>query len=404
MVTTITMPQMGYDMQEGTVVKWRKNEGDEVSRGDVIAEIETDKAVVEMEAYESGILKKVVVPEGRAVPVGTLIAVIADPGEEIPDLATLEVQDPPPISAELASINPVSAPKSPPVETSSTIPIKASPIARRLAQERGIDLAKISGTGTGGRITESDIENYSKSDDSPDQAATETPSSSDNHIPLSRMRQAIASRTSQSKREAPHFYITNTINMGKAMDKRRELNETLPEESRISVNDLVVKACAQAIVKFPKFNSTFKGDHLELISDINIGIAIALEDGLIIASLPDCGNKTLTDIASAAKDLIERAHGGTLKSEEYTGSTFTISNMGMYDVDVFSAIIFPPQAAVLAIGSIKETPEVADGTITSAKIMKATVSIDHRVIDGADGAKFLQETKRLLENPNDLVN
>ena len=402
MATTITMPQLGYDMQEGTVVKWRKGEGEEVSRGEVIAEIETDKAVVEMEAYAGGILRKLVVAEGKTVPVGTLIAVITAPDEEMPPLEALEGAAAPSASED-ASKSGAEAAIAPPRPSPAKTEVRASPIARRLAQERGIDLAKITGTGSGGRITEADIEAYKEG---PGAAPAPTPGAvplAEQRIQLTRMRQAIASRTSQSNREAPHFYVTTDIDMGKAMDIRRDLNEGLPEGIRVSVNDLIVKACAQAIGKFPHFNASFQGDHLEVSPNINIGIAIALEDGLIVASIPDCQDRPLVDIARASRDLVERAHGGTLRAEEYTGSTFAISNLGMYDVDSFAAIIFPPHAAVVAIGSVKEQPVVKNGQITVAQMMKATISVDHRVVDGAEAAQFLQEIKRLLEHPVSLV-
>ena len=285
MATTIEMPQMSYNMQEGTVVKWRKREGDTVSRGEVITEIETDKAVVEMEAYAGGVLKKVVVEEGKTVPVGSLIAVITAPDEELPSLEGLQSQAAPPqapadeVREAVATTPPEAVP-----EASTSVEMKASPIARRLAKEGGIDLAKISGTGPGGRITEADVK---ASQEAPAPAAPAVAQ----RIRLSKMRQAIARRTSQSKGEAPHFYVTAEIDMGKALDMRQDMNDTLPEGVRISVNDLVIKACALAIGRFPNFNASYQENQLVISPHVNIGVAIALEQGLIVASVPDCEDR-----------------------------------------------------------------------------------------------------------------
>ena len=217
------------------------------------------------------------------------------------------------------------------------------------------------------------------------------------------MRQAIASVTSGSKREAPHFYVAVDIDMTAAMALRRDVNDELPSASRVSVNDLIVKASALAIGKHPKFNSFFRGDYLQMNRSINVGIAIALESGLIVPGIPECENKTLAQIAAASRDLIDRANNGTLQAEEYTGTTYSVSNLGMFDVDSFTAIIFPPHAAILAVGAVKEQPVARDGQLAIAEIMKATLSVDHRVADGAEAAQFLMEIKRLLEKPVSLL-
>ena len=408
MATSIEMPQMGFDMQEGTVVKWRKTEGDEVTRGEVIAEIETDKAVVEMEAYASGILKKLVVEEGQTVPVGTLIAIITAPNEDLPSLDGMNIGavDPQPITGSDIQSADTAVSQSEPGTTDtkkssqSSAEPRSSPIARRLAKELGIDLSNISGTGPGGRITEADINAHSDASSTP---ASPVVSDRIERLPLSKMRQAIANSTIRSKRDAPHFYVTMEIDMGKSIDMRREMNNDLPKGVRISVNDLIIKACALAIVKFPNFNASYQDNQLIKSPNINIGLAIALEQGLIIASIPRCENKGLVDIAQASKDLIERANDGTLKADEYTGSTFTISNLGMYDVDSFSAIIYPPNAAVVAVGAVKDSAVVREREVVVAKMMKATISVDHRVVDGAEAAQFLREVKKLLQNPDSLV-
>ena len=406
MATTIVMPQMGYDMREGTVVRWRKQEGESVTRGEVIAEIETDKATVEMEAYSAGVLSKIVVEEGITVPVGELIAVIGEPGETLPPIEELQGKD---ASTSVAPAEPAvaeikaeaTAPTTPAPAPSAEV--RATPIARRLAREKGIDLTQVSGTGPGGRITEADVVSYEKSGGeapAPSAAApVAQPVLSGGKVELSRMRRAIAKVTVQSKREAPHFYVTSEINMSEAMSVRAQLNETLGGDIRVSVNDLIVKAAALALITYPNFNASFQEDHLQLHANLNIGIAIALEQGLIVPAISDCQNKSLADIAKASRDLIQRAQSGTLRAEEYTGGTFSISNLGMFDVESFTAIIFPPNAAVLAVGTVKEQPVVRDGQIVIAQIMKATVSVDHRVADGAEGARFLMEVKKNLEQP-----
>ncbi len=479
MATTIVMPKMGYDMREGTVVRWYKQEGEEVSRGEVIADIETDKATVEFEAYTSGILHSRVAHEGVPVAVGDAIAIIAEPGEEL--------------GAESAAqtvVEPASAPTggaqtgAAPVDTmaeSTTLPrnageVRASPIARRLARERGVDLALVEGTGPGGRVVEKDVLEYVPAPASdgqdgswikasplarrlarergidlaqvlgtgpggrvveqdvlafvpaqPQPAASGEPASKDSglgtaatagavapaaepetvggseRVELSRMRQTIARVTVDSKRQAPHFYVTAEIDMGRAMSLRAEVNEALPAEGRVSVNDLVVRACAIALGRHPKFNSSFQGDHLQFNNSINIGIAISLEAGLMVPGINDCGHKTLAQVALATKDLIARANSGSLSNEEYSGATFSVSNLGMFDVDSFTAIIYPPHAAVLAVGAVREQPVVREGQLAVGQVMKATLSTDHRVADGAEAARFLVEIKNLLEQPVSLL-
>ena len=454
MATSIVMPQMGYDMHEGKVVRWLKKEGEEVTRGEVIAEIETDKATVEYEAYTGGVMAKIVAEEGIAIPVGGLIAVMTAPGEAIPeDILTdaaiaLAADSPAPAAAAVQALEgPISAAVAP----ADTKEVRASPLARRLAKERGFDLATITGTGPGGRITEADI---------PEQGAAVAPAASSNgyikasplakrlarergidlgtltgtgpggrvieadvpehavpaaaesvapatlvseNVELSRMRQAIARVTSDSKRDAPHFYVALDVDMTKAMSFRRDLNDELDAENRVSVNDLIVKASAIAIGRHPKFNSFFRDDHLQMNAAINVGIAIALESGLIVPGVNGCESKSLVEIAAASRDLVSRANSGTLRNDEYSGTTFSVSNLGAFDIESFTAIIFPPHAAILAVGTVKEQPVVRDGELAIAQIMKATLSTDHRVADGAEAAQFLVEIKKLLQNPISLV-
>ena len=456
MATSIVMPQMGYDMHEGKVVRWLKKEGEEVTRGEVIAEIETDKATVEYEAYTGGVMAKIVAEEGVAIPVGGLIAVMTAPGEAIPediltDAAIASAADSPAPAA--AAVQALEGPISAAVAPADTAEVRASPLARRLAKERGFDLATITGTGPGGRITEADIpeqgaaaapaalassNGYIKASplakrlarergidlatltgtgpggrvieaDVPEHAVPAAAGSvapatlvSEN-VELSRMRQAIARVTSDSKRDAPHFYVALDVDMTKAMSFRRDLNDELDAENRVSVNDLIVKASAIAIGRHPKFNSFFRDDHLQMNAAINVGIAIALESGLIVPGINGCERKSLVEIAAASRDLVSRANSGTLRNDEYSGTTFSVSNLGAFDIESFTAIIFPPHAAILAVGTVKEQPVVRDGELAIAQIMKATLSTDHRVADGAEAAQFLVEIKKLLQNPISLV-
>jgi len=467
----MVMPQMGYDMHEGKVVRWLKQEGEEVIRGEVIAEIETDKATVEYEAYTGGVMGKIVAEEGVTIPVGGLIAVITDPGESIPEelLTDAAISDSNGSAAAAAPAPPESpAPQPAAAPPADAGEVRASPIARRLAQERGIDLSTVTGTGPGGRITEADIPDqgvaapapaaspaasngYIKASplakrlarergidlanltgtgpegriteaDVPDQAAEPEAEAGDwdssipapaaapapaeltsENVELSRMRQAIARVTVDSWSGAPHFYVAVDIDMTKAMAFRRDLNDELDAEKRVSVNDLIVKASAIAISRHPKFNSFFRDDHLQMNGSINVGIAIALESGLIVPGINGCESRSLVEIAAASRDLVSRANSGTLRNEEYSGTTFSVSNMGMFDIDSFTAIIFPPHAAILAVGTVKEQPVVRDGELAIAQMMKANLSTDHRVADGSEAAQFMVEIKKLLENPISLM-
>ena len=420
MATNVVMPQMGYDMREGTVVRWHKREGEAVNRGEVIADIETDKATVEFEAYTAGVLGRIVAAEGIAVPVGNLIAIITAPGEAVPDAGGEDAgpaaasAPPPPVPVTPAAAGSAVSSGAAPAGSGNDGRVRASPIARRLARERGIDLALVAGTGPNGRIVEQDVLNYQPAAVAPPVAepavappvaspAAAVAAPADGRIELSRMRQTIARVTADSKTTAPHFYVTAEVDMGRAMTLRRDVNDAADPASRVSVNDLMVKACALALAKHPKFNSFYRGDHLQVHGAMNIGIAIALETGLILPGVSNCEGKSLLEIAAATKDLISRANSGTLRNEEYSATTFSISNMGMFDVESFTAIIYPPHAAILAVGSVKEQPVVRDGQLGIGQVMKATLSTDHRVADGAEAAQFLMEIKRVLENPVSLL-
>jgi pyruvate dehydrogenase E2 component (dihydrolipoamide acetyltransferase) len=408
MISEVVMPQMGADMTEGTVVRWLKKEGDPVERGEIIAEIETDKANVEIEAFESGVFRKLLAQEGDTVAVGEPIAVIASPDEDISQYETAAAGAK---QAAPAKSAPQAAPASPAEANVAAPPagaartdgrVRASPVARKLAQELGIDLAQVRGSGPDGRIVRHDVEAARERAGAPARptAAAAAPTTV---IEMSRMRQTIARRMSQSKREAPHYYVTAEIDMTEAERERHQINDALHRGLHVSINDLVVKASAMALAQHPIFNTWFVDGQVQQHAAINVCVAIALDDGLIAPAILDCGAKSLREISQASKSLIERAKSGALKPEEYSGGTFTISNLGPYDVETLIAIIQPPQAAILGVGSVREMPVVRGGQIVVAQMMKAALSADHRVTDGAQGAQFLHEIRKLLENPAALL-
>ena len=428
MIHEVTMPAMGADMTEGTVVKWLKSEGDEVARGDKLAEIETDKTVVEMEAYNAGILRRIVLGDGTKAPVGSLLAYIGGADDVLPEMEdapavppTEEHSEPEPaveLQVEAVAPEPQPAPEpaapaqvpaAPPAPTVEGGRIKASPLARRLARESGYDLAAIPGTGPGGRITRDDVLGFTPAPAfAPSGVAAAAPAVTvdGSDIELTTMRQAIARVTVRSKTEAPHYYVTSGVDMTEAMSFRVQLNAELAESGvRVSVNDMIIKALAMAIVEYPKWNTTFHEDRLEGHDSINIGVAIALEAGLIVPALIGVENKSLMDVASASKDLGARARGegGSLTQEELTAGTFSTSNLGMFGTDTFAAIIVPPQAGILAVGAMKPTPVVMDDEIVVRQMMNATISADHRVGDGAEAAILLNEVKDNLERPLRLI-
>ena len=422
MATELKMPQMGYDMEEGTVVRWLKEEGAHVNRNEAVAEIETDKAVVEFESESEGILLSIVAKEGSIVPVGETIAVIGTEGEEVEETPITVNNEAEPEQDDIEEPSP-QLEQTP--EVFERARILATPVARRLADESGIDLRTVQGSGPGGRITKGDIENLTPSrgiveNDSQEvqeTVAQESPESenepseltsaailSTNKQPLSRMRQQIARVTVKSKTEKPHFYVSADIDMTKSMNLRRQVNEQLADQGvRITVNDLIVKACIESLKKYPKFNAYYEEDGIQYNETVNIAVAIAEEEGLIVPAILDCAGKSLRQVSEMIKDLAERSSNGTLSTQEYTGGTFAISNLGMYDVTSFVAIIHPPQSAVLAVGTVSEKPTVQNGEVSISQIMTATLSADHRIVDGAEGAEFLIQVKNLLENPMGLV-
>ena len=414
MISEVTMPSMGADMTEGTIVKWLKAEGDQIGRGDKLAEVETDKTVVEMEAYAEGLLRKIVVSEGSLVQVGAVIAFIGDADDDIPEVAAAAPAAE--AAPEAPAGTPAPTPTPEPVQQAALAPvavpasqggrIKASPIARKIAEEKGVDIAAITGTGPGGRITKSDVENFTPSPGFAVSGGRSPVVLDGSDTPLSSMRQAIARVTVRSKTEAPHYYVTHEIDMSAAMTFRRQLNAALAEEGdRVSVNDLILMALTKALIKYPKWNSFFDGDKLIGHPSINLGVAIALDEGLIVPAVIDIQNMSLVEISRAVRDLGKRARGdgGNLTQAELTQGTFGISNLGMFGTDIFSAIIVPPNAGIIAVGTVKEKPVVRDGKVVVASMMNATISADHRVGDGAEAAVFLGEFQKNLENPARLM-
>ena len=398
MAEELNMPQMGYDMKEGVVVKWLKEVGSSVNIGDPIAEIETDKAVVEFESYAEGTLQEILVEEGTKVNVGDAIAIVGD-GSVEPEEVSVEPRIEESVSSE-----------------SSNIKIKASPLAKVLAKDNNIDLKDVSGSGPGGRIVKSDVMNIIDDGKSEEVVEVDPPkpitpksdnstSQSNNPQESNKMRAQIARVTQRSKQEVPHYYLSTEINMDKALEIRSQINSKLENQNiKISINDLIIKAAVETLKKYPIFNSRYENNSVITNDEINISIAIALDDGLILPAIIGCNDKDIKDISNSTKDLVERTKNGKLTSAEYTKGTFSISNLGMFDVNNFLAIILPPQTSMLAVGSVKKTPVVGvDDSISVSNIMHASLSADHRVTDGAAGALFIAELKNNLENPVNLI-
>ena len=419
MAFEVTMPQMGADMTEGTIVKWLKSVGDAVTRGDIIAEIETDKANVELEAFESGTLIKITAEEGDVVPVGDVIALLGEANEAAP-----VVERKPPAQPDKRDIEPEvksasQAPARAPAASAVREPelpaasiqsgrIRISPVARKIAEEAGFDFAGVKGTGPDGRILRRDIEaaiaaGPGARPSSPLPAVAARPTQPARPAAaaegLSKMRQAIARRMTLSKTTAPHYYLTLDVDMTAALEFRSQINANATDEQRVSINDLIVKACAIALERHPKFNGEFGENQIVMNERINVCIGVALDEGLIAPAILDCQAKTLGRIAIETKDLIERAKSGRLKADEYSEGTFTITNLGAYGVETLIGIINPPQAAILGVGSVMPAAVVRDNQVVIRQVMKVALSADHRVTDGAEGARFIKEVQALLEAP-----
>ncbi|MBM4404950.1 MAG: 2-oxo acid dehydrogenase subunit E2 [Chloroflexi bacterium] len=434
MASEIIMPQMGFDMKEGTLVRWLKKEGEAVRKGENIAEIETDKAVVEIEAFDSGVIAKQVVAEGVTVPVGQVIGYLGAPGEkvEVPAVAapsTAPKAAPPPAPKPVAPAPAPAAVAAPARPAEPGERVKSSPLARKEAEDRGIDIAKVPGTGPGGRVTREDVIAHASQAAKAPPAALPAPASQPvaalpasatppapapqapkagqpargAFVPLSRMRHAIARNMSRSKTEIPHFYVTAAINMTEAMKLREQVNKLWEGQVKVSVNDLLVRGVAIAITKHTYFNSMFVEGGIQVHQHISVGIAVALPDGLVAPGIADTDQKSLAQIARESKGLVERARANKLTAQEFGAATFNITNLGMYNIESFSAIITPPQVAALAVGSVVKEPIVKDGQVAIADMMRVTLSIDHRVADGAQGADFLATLRTLMESPVSLL-
>ena len=420
MPNEITMPRLSDTMSEGTVSKWRKQIGEKVEKGDILVDIETDKATMELEAFQAGILGRIMVQEGSTVPIGEPIALLIAPGEALP--AETSAAPAPQPAAPTASATPPAAPAPAapapsPAAPASAAPapqpapaaalsgrLRVSPLARRLAEERGIDLRQVTGTGPDGRIVRADIEAFRQGTGAapaPSGAPVAFPGLSDEEelVPLTSMQQTIVRRMLDSKLNAPHFYVTSEIDMAEAVAFRKSINEAQPEGKGVSFNDLVVKAVALSLRSYPVVNSSYLNGQFVRYKAINVGIAVAIPDGLVVPVLKHADMKGLSQLAAETKDLIDRARTRKLTIPEMEGSTFSITNLGMYDVDTFSGIINSPNAAILAIGAIVKKPVVKNDQIVAADQMRVTLSCDHRVLYGADAALFLREVKRVLEHP-----
>jgi len=435
----VPMPKLGFDMAEGTLVRKVKKDGETINKGDVIAEIETDKATVEVESPAAGVVKGWMVEEGQPVPVGAVMAVIGA-ADEVVDLAALRGSaSPAPAAPAPAPIvvsrddqaqnggsapetkAPAPAPAAAPVEAAPTggSDAPASPIARKMATEAGVDIRQIPGTGPGGRITKKDVETYLAAPHPAAAAPVSAPaalpvsapaaarpapapivvSRDDQEVPLTRMRQTIARRMTESKQTVPQFYINSEVDMEAAMNLRKQLNALVSEDQKLSVNDFIIKAAALALREFPNLNASFAGDKVVRKGHVNIGNAVAIEGGLLTVVVKDADQKSVAQIAAEMKAMVGRVRAGKVQGADIEGSTFSISNLGMFDAEHFIAIINPPEAAILATGTVKQVPVVKDGAVVPGQRLMITISADHRVTDGAEAAKFLQAVKKGLQEP-----
>jgi pyruvate dehydrogenase E2 component (dihydrolipoamide acetyltransferase) len=423
----VTMPRLSDTMSEGAVGRWLKKPGDAVADGEIIAEIETDKATMELQAFESGTLQKILVPEGQTVPIGQAIAIIGDGAA--PEEAAAPPAQKPQQAAAAAPAAPEATTETQPQATPSASQsngqasderIKASPLARRMADERGIDLRQVQGTGPGGRIIKENIENFqptaaqaaasaaTPAAPAPAAPPSTAPAPAGEVTPMSRMRRAIARAMTDSQPGTPHIYVTAEVDMAAAVKLRKQIIDSGASEVKISINDLIVKASAKALLKFPTLNSSYAttaDGQLGVVrhQQINVSIAVALEDGLVAPVVRDTDKKALGTLSGEIKDMASRAREGKIRQNELEGATFQVSNLGMFDVVEFTSIIPAPLAASLSVGAVRQTPVVRNGELAVGEMMYVTLSVDHRVADGATAAQFLQELRRLLESPMSLL-
>ncbi len=413
MAETISMPKLGFDMAEGLLVRWVKQVGENINKGDVLAEIETDKATVEVESSASGVVLSHIAEQGTMVPVNAPIAIVGAAGEKVDAKPTAD-NGPKTTAAPQTQEKPASTTQAAsPAESSSIVHgqssvIKASPLARKVAKDNGVNLASVQGSGPGGRVVRKDIEaalSSGQSSVTSKQSAQpitnyQLPvSTEDKVIATTKLRQAIGRRLVESKQTIPHFYVTHEYKMEAVMDMRKQINAYLPDNEKVSVNDFIIKAAALTLRQFPNLNATLKGNEIIQFGHVNVSVAVTVPGGLMTVVVKDADIKSLRQISGEIKTMAARARDGKVKPEDVDGSTFSTSNLGMYDVEEFIAIVNPPEAAILAIGSAKETPVVANGEIKIGSRMKATISVDHRVSDGAEAAQFMQALAGFLENP-----
>jgi pyruvate dehydrogenase E2 component (dihydrolipoamide acetyltransferase) len=436
MAEYIVMPKLGFDMREAVLSSWLKQEGDQVEKGEVVAEIESDKATLELEAQVGGVLLKQLAADGDVVPVGGNLAIVGEEGEDVSGMAEsgaaaeTEARPEPKGTREEPrdEVEPEEVPAGEEQEEAETeeerppapeaadeqFPggARATPVARRIAREHEIDLGRVSGSGPDGRIRKSDVESYLEQrreepaprEEAPAPIGRPAPVGPDSEeVPASRLRQAIGRRMVESKMSAPHFYVTTEVDMEAALTLRRQINAMLPEDEKVSVNDIIVKAAALALRDFPNLNASFGGDKLVRHNRINVGTAVAVEGGLLTVVQQNSDSATLSQIANDNRAMIARARAGKIRPEDVENSTFTVSNLGAFDVDHFVAIINPPEAAILAVGTARQMPVVVDGELRVGTRMKATISADHRVTDGAEAARYLQQFKALMEEPMRLL-
>ncbi len=410
MAEVVRMPKMSDTMTEGVLAKWHKKVGDKVKSGDLVAEVETDKATMDFESFQEGTVLYIGVEEGKAVPVDGIIAVLGKEGEDYKSLltesaaaaSTPEKNTEVKASTEAAPAAVVASTSN--ASSSNDSRVKASPLAKKLAEEKGIDLSQIKGSAENGRIIKKDVESFQPAAAGASSAKqtnitlpTYIGQEKYTEVPVSQMRKVIAKRLAESKFSAPHFYLKTTVDMSAAMDARAKMNEVA--QVKISFNDIVLKAAAVALKQHPHVNSSWLGDKIRYNEHVNIGVAVAVEDGLLVPVVRFADGKSLSHISAEVKDFAQKAKDKKLQPSDWEGSTFTISNLGMFGIDEFTAIINPPDACILAVGGIQSVPVVKNGQVVPGNIMKLTLSCDHRVVDGATGAAFLQTLKSLLEEP-----
>lgn len=420
MATKVLMEALSPTMEEGRLVEWKKQEGEPVSLGDILAEVETDKAVMDLQARAAGVLLKQAIQPGTTVPVGQVVGVIGAAGEDLSGLLTSGPADgraggPKPPAAAPAPVVPLAAAPAPAVPAAAAAPLpaapvpsgrlRASPLARKVAAERGVDLAQVQGSGPEGRIVVRDLEGIAAGGPAgtPSVSPPVRPSAGFTDVPLTQIRKTIAKRLTQSIGPVPTFYLTAEVDMDRVWEAREALNAIGPKEQKVSFNDIIIKATALALRQHPACNAWWQDDRIRYWHDVHISMAVAVEDGLITPVIRHTDQKSLREIGAEARDMAARARERRLKPEEYTGGTFSVSNLGMFDIDQFTAVTNPPEAGILAIGSIMQKPAVVDGAVVPRRRLRVTLSCDHRVIDGATGAAFLKTLKHMLENPLALV-